>query len=119
MTYQGVTASAVFSFDGQGRFTSLAAERYMGAGPDAPLTEWFVPARAWQNVRGIELPVRGNVVWKLPNGDFDYYRWEIVDVEYDTMVPYPHATVWDRPSPPSRRNGEATLSRTSSTGESP
>lgn len=118
MTHQGVTASAVFSFDGQGRFTSLAAERYMGAGPDAPLTDWFVPASAWRLVRGVELPVRGNVVWKLSNGDFDYYRWEILDVEYDTMVPYPHATVWDRPSPPSPRNSEPTFSRTSSSSES-
>jgi hypothetical protein len=31
--------------------------------------------------RGIEVPVRGSVLWKLAAGDFEYYRWEVLDIE--------------------------------------
>jgi hypothetical protein len=95
MTYRGVTASGVFAFDDQGRFASLSAKRFMGSGKDARLEEWFVSASEWRRMHGIELPVRGAVVWKLVGGDFEYYRWEISDAEYDATVPYPHQTSAD------------------------
>jgi hypothetical protein len=91
----GVTVSAVFTFDDRGRFTSLTADRYMGVGSKSTLERWFIPATAWRSVRGIEMPVRGDVVWKLAGGDFDYYRWEILDVEVDHPALYE-----DEPGPP-------------------
>jgi hypothetical protein len=81
MRYAGVTAAAVFAFDESGRFVSLTADRYMSADGGARLEKWVIPATDWRTVRGIEIPVRGNAVWKLASGDFDYYRWEILDVE--------------------------------------
>jgi hypothetical protein len=42
-------------------------------------------------IRGVEVPVAGNVTWKLPAGDFDYYRWEILDIEYDPEPAQPEA----------------------------
>jgi hypothetical protein len=81
MRYAGVTAAAVFAFDERGRFVSLTADRYMSADGGARLEKWVIPATDWRTVRGIEIPVRGNAVWKLASGDFDYYRWEILDVE--------------------------------------
>jgi hypothetical protein len=88
MSYRGVSASALFAFDERGRFSRLHAERYMGSGAEATLEEWVVPAMDWRVIRGVEVPVRGEVVWKLETGDFSYYRWEIVDVEYDVMALY-------------------------------
>jgi hypothetical protein len=88
MSYGGVSASALFAFDERGRFSSLHAKRYMGSGDAATLEEWVVPATDWRVIRGVEIPVRGEVVWKLKTGDFSYYRWEIVDVEYDVKAPY-------------------------------
>ena len=41
------------------------------------------------------MPVRGNAVWKLAAGDFDYYRWEILDVEVNHPALYA-----DEPAPP-------------------
>jgi hypothetical protein len=35
----------------------------------------------WKAIRGIWMPVRGSAVWKLAAGDFEFYRWEILDVE--------------------------------------
>ena len=78
MRHAGVTASAVFAFDERGRFASLTADRYMSAEGGARLEKWVIPATEWRTVRGIEMPVRGNAIWKLAAGDFDYYRWEIL-----------------------------------------
>jgi hypothetical protein len=61
----------------------MSADRYMGGGSDATLERWVVPARAWRTIDGTTIPVEGNVVWKLDGGDFDYYRWEILDLDHD------------------------------------
>jgi hypothetical protein len=82
MRYEGVEASARFSFDERGRFRLMSAERYLSSGGRSKLEKWAVPVTSWKVVRGIEIPVEGNVTWKLAGGDFDYYRWEILDVEY-------------------------------------
>jgi hypothetical protein len=88
MSYRGVTASAVFSFDGVGRFSSMRAERFMGGGSDARLRPWLASASEWRRMGGVEVPVRGGVAWELESGDFDYYRWEISELEFDPRTPY-------------------------------
>lgn len=45
------------------------------------LGTWVIPVTEWKAIRRIEMPVRGGAVWKLASGDFDYFQWEIVDVE--------------------------------------
>lgn len=83
MTYRGVTASAVFTFDERGRFVRMAGERYRAQDGASTLDPWLVPATEWRAIRGVEIPVKGEVLWKLREGDFSYYRWEILDVEYN------------------------------------
>jgi hypothetical protein len=36
---------------------------------------------------GILIPVEGSVIWKLASGDFDYYRWEITQLEINKESP--------------------------------
>ena len=91
MTHRGVTATATFTFDALGRVTSVAAERYLGGGPDAKREHWVIPMREWTRVGDVEIPVRGDAIWKLPDGDFSYYRWEIVELEADRFEPYASA----------------------------
>jgi hypothetical protein len=88
LTHRGVAVSAVFEFDERGRCVGLTAQRYYGG---VSLETWMIPFTAWQVVRGIEMPVRGGAVWKLAAGDFDYYQWEILDVEANAT------TLWDEP----------------------
>ena len=95
MRHAGIVATAVFAFDERGRVASLAAERFMSAEGGARLEKWFIPVTEWRTVRGIEVPVRGNAVWKLAGGDFDYFRWEISDVEVNHPALYA-----DEPAPP-------------------
>lgn len=83
MKYGEITASAVFGFDKQHRMLSLSADRYMGGGKESKLVPWMVNCQDWQTWQGVEVPSRGNVAWKISNGDFKYYEWEITDIEYD------------------------------------
>jgi hypothetical protein len=47
----------------------------------------------WRTIRGVQIPTRGDVRWRLPAGEFSYYRWQIVDVEYDRATLYGEADV--------------------------
>jgi hypothetical protein len=80
MSHGGVEASAVFEFDDRDRLAQLQAKRYFG---DRDLEDWVVRVTEWREIRGLEMPVRGSAIWKLDQGDFEYYRWEIEDVEAD------------------------------------
>lgn len=84
MTDKGASVSATFTFDASGRVLNVAAERYKGAGEEAVLQRWEVPCRAWRRLADdILVPVEGSVVWKEASGDFDYFRWEITDIQTD------------------------------------
>ena len=83
MTYQGVSGSAQFTFDNQGRFVGLTADRYFGGGADAKIERWKIEAHEWKTMDGCVVPVRGDVRWKLEAGDSTFHRWEITEVEYD------------------------------------
>lgn len=88
MTYRGVSGSAVFHFDDQGRFVRLIADRYLGGGRDAKREKWEVIADDWSVMDGSQVPVRGQVRWKLAAGDFTFYRWELLSLEYDPQSPF-------------------------------
>lgn len=88
MTDKGLTATAVFSFDDQHRLTSCTAKRYFGGGKDGKLETWYIPIRAWKRMDGILIPVKGDVIWKLPAGDFNYFQWEITDIDYNKPILY-------------------------------
>lgn len=85
----GRAAPAVFTFDDRGRALRFDAERPMGGGPDARLTPWFGAISEWRMFEGIEVPSRGEVGWQLPSGPFIYYRWEILDVEFNRAALFP------------------------------
>lgn len=88
MTHNGVSGAAVFSFDEHGRFIRLTADRYFGGGADAKLERWEIEAQEWRTMAGCrQVPVRGEVRWKLAKGDFTFYRWELTELEYDLAVP--------------------------------
>lgn len=86
MSYAGVTAAAVFGFDALGRFADLSARRYMGDGPNSKLEDWNVVAQNWRVMKGVEIPVTGVVQWRLDSGVFEYYRWEILDIDYEARA---------------------------------
>lgn len=87
ISWGGASVSAAFSFDERGRFRELNARRWMGAGPQATLERWLVPATEWREMDGVVVPVKGEVIWKLAAGDFSYYRWEVTALRRDPPAP--------------------------------
>jgi len=72
--------SAEFRFDAAGRFVALAAERAYGDEVGAR-QRWIVTASDWRPHDDIEVPTRGEVLWRLPAGDFTYFRWQLDDLQ--------------------------------------
>lgn len=80
LEYGGVRGEGVFTIDERGRFVSMEALRFLGGGPEARRERWLVPATAWRRFDGVEVPVEGEVTWRLADGDFTYYRWRITSL---------------------------------------
>ncbi len=83
MSYRGVTASAIFTFDDHDRVVRIAARRSYDGGP---LEHWVIPVTEWGERGGITMPTKGSVTWKLAAGDFEYFRWEIDEVEVNVRA---------------------------------
>lgn len=98
LAYGGRSASAVFTIDDLGRFRSLEAMRFLGTGETAKRERWFIPATSWRRIDGVEVPIEGEVTWKLAAGDFTYFRWRILDIVADDER-VPSVSDLPRPSP--------------------
>jgi hypothetical protein len=83
MTCQGVTASGIFVFDQQGNPVSFSAKRYWEQEGKYNLYDWYVQFSGYNEFHGIVIPVRGEVTWKLPEGDFNWFQFEVTEVEYN------------------------------------
>jgi hypothetical protein len=78
ISFRGAFGTMLFEFDARGRVERLSARRWLDG---KTLEDRVIPVTGWKVIRGIEMPVTGGAVWKLAAGDFEYYRWEILDVE--------------------------------------
>ncbi len=82
MSHAGVSASADFFFDADGRVLRMAARRYMKSGSaPATLERWEVRMTQWQRPDGVLIPTEGEVSWELGSGRFTYYEFRIVALQ--------------------------------------
>jgi hypothetical protein len=81
MTYGGVSAPAVFSFDAAGRLTTMEADRFdRESGTVEP---WLTPVTAYGELAGLRIPVAGEGVYRREAGDYPYIRIRITALEYN------------------------------------
>ncbi len=88
MSYRGVTASAIFYFDEEGKVTNMIAERAMYEDNAFVYKKWSTPISEYGEFNGIRVPVKGEGVWLLESGDFSYIRLEVTDIEYNVPSLY-------------------------------
>jgi hypothetical protein len=81
MSHGGVTASATFVFDGQGRLTTMTAERNNDA-KGRPLP-WSTPLSDYGEFEGVRVPIAGEAVWRYESGDFSYIRLRVTELNYN------------------------------------
>ena len=84
ITDRGITATATFFFDDEGRPVNFRALRYNT--DTRRLETWETPISAYGVFERLNVPVKGKATWKLAGGDFDYVELEITRVEYDEAV---------------------------------
>jgi hypothetical protein len=83
ITDHGRTVSGRMFFDGIGRPTRFETMRYMENQGDFRLTPWFTPNKEYGVRDGLNIPIFGQVGWKLPEGELIYGDFEIVEAEYN------------------------------------
>jgi len=85
MTWGGITASGVFTFDANGDMTGFRAHRYYDRKGGATLEEWIIRIEpgGYREFGGVRIPARFSVTWHLKNGDFTWYKMELSDIRYN------------------------------------
>lgn len=88
IAHGNTTASGIFTFTKQGQVTSFEAQRYYTRDEGATLELWSVAieSKSEKIISGLRIPAKATVTWKLPTGDFTWYKLEITDAEYNTML---------------------------------
>ena len=88
MSYRGVTASGVFTFNDKGQVTNFEAQRYGDFDGEYRIETWSIPVSDYKEFDGIMVPTKGKVTWKLKTGDYNWYNFEVTEVEYNKPVMY-------------------------------
>lgn len=88
MSFNGVTATGAFVFNEKGEVVNFIAERYMEKDGQYSLETWSTPMKDYKEFNGIRIPTKGEVIWKLEEGDFNWYQFEITEVEYNIPLIY-------------------------------
>ena len=88
MSYGQVTASGIFRFNGQGELINFTAQRYRDVKGQYVLTNWGGVTKGYREFNGFRIANKGEVFWELETGVFDWYHWEITDIEYNKPFTY-------------------------------
>ncbi len=83
MNYRGVNASGVFSFNDRGEVIDFVAPRYGDFDGHYSMEKWQIILEDYKEFEGVMVPSKGEVIWKLKTGDFSWYQFEVLDIEYN------------------------------------
>lgn len=86
MSYKGVTASGVFYFNDQRDPAKFVAKRYRELNGKYELTDWETLTKEYKEFNGIRIPLKTDVIWKLETGDFNWFKCEITEIEYNKPI---------------------------------
>jgi hypothetical protein len=80
--YGGVSASLTFVFDDEG-VQQVEGERYRRVGSGFERTPWTGRWMEYQRRDGLQIPLSGEVIWGLPEGEFRAWEGQVTSIEYD------------------------------------
>ena len=79
-----VSASLTFSFNEDDEVTRVyTAERYRRVADGFEPTPWSGYWHNYQRRNGIRIPMEGEVVWHLPDGDLEAWQGQLTEIHYD------------------------------------
>ncbi len=82
----GKSVTARLFFEADGRLINFSAMRYRENKGNFSLDRWDTPMTEWDMLGGLNLPIRGQAVWKLPTGDLPYADLKLIEVEYNGPI---------------------------------
>lgn len=83
LTDHGRTATATMFFDGEGRLTDLVAKRHRILDESCDLETWSTPITGYGEFEGVQIPIGAKALWKLAEGDDEYFDVTITDLRSD------------------------------------
>ncbi len=83
--------SGIFYFDESGYVTKFTADRYGDFNGEYRIEKWTATMGPYREFNGILIPSSGQITWNLEDGDFTWYHFEIVNIEYNTPHLYPNS----------------------------
>lgn len=83
LTDHGRTVSGQMTFDELGRLTKFETTRYMESKGEYALTPWCATNLEYGRRDGLNIPVRSQVSWQLPEGELTYGDFTIVEAAYN------------------------------------
>ena len=88
ISFREISDSAIFHFNEKNQIEKITAKRYMESGGKFSLEDWEIGVLDYAEFDGVMIPNRCNVSWKLETGDFCWYKFEIVDIDYNNPTVY-------------------------------
>ncbi|MBS1661931.1 MAG: hypothetical protein JST68_12865 [Bacteroidetes bacterium] len=84
-TLGDVTIGATLCFNEDGHLSNfISSDRYYTTPHHRMVrTRWSTPITSWHRIDGHILPAAADLIWHLPEGDFCYGRFALVDIEYN------------------------------------
>lgn len=83
---RGRTATGIYTFDGSGRPITFDADRPRDVEGKPVRTLWHVTLDKHTRMAGVEIPAKGSVTWRLPEGPLEYGRFEIVSLDFEPVL---------------------------------
>ena len=82
-----ITASAIFYFDKRGAIKKvMTADRYREVKGKPEKAVWIGYFHNYQRKGGILVPTEIGATWKLPQGNLNYARFKLVEIDYDPVL---------------------------------
>jgi hypothetical protein len=81
MSYGGVSASGIFTFDEQGDVTGFEAMRYGEFEGVSRLERWHIECADHREMDGVRVPTRCAVSWKFKDGDFKWLELQVTNLQ--------------------------------------
>ncbi|GAB4180499.1 MAG: hypothetical protein Kow00108_16890 [Calditrichia bacterium] len=88
ITHNNLRATATFFFNEKNQVEKITAKRYMERDGKFELKDWEIIIKEYKEFNDIRIPYRSEVIWKLENGDFCWYKPEVYEIEYNEMKEY-------------------------------
>lgn len=89
LTWNNQSVNGIFQFAENGELISFEAPRFFGGSKDAQQYPWKVEMMKHSVFEGVNIPEVSRIIWKLPEGDFEWLRLTITELNYNPTSLFP------------------------------